>query len=108
MTREATLRQHLALGLPDLTADVYLYPAGAGGRKSAVGLGWGCPCSTTNKVLVEGWDGYPLLQSEMMPGERRTLGFVFLSGPEAASALAAADNFYLWEGGFIGEAKIVR
>jgi len=44
----------------------------------------------------------------MMPGEQRTLGFVFLSGAQAASALAANDRFYLWEGGFIGEAKIIR
>jgi hypothetical protein len=54
---------------------------------------------------VEGWDGYPLLQREMMPGERRTLGFVFLSGAEAAAALTANDKFYLWEAGVIGEAR---
>jgi hypothetical protein len=107
MTREATLRQRLALGLPDLTADLYLYPTDAGGRKSAIALGWGCPCSK-DKALVEGWDCYPLLHSEMMPGERRTLGFVFLSGAEATSALIANDRFYLWEGSFIGEAKIIR
>jgi hypothetical protein len=57
---------------------------------------------------VDGWDGYPLLQSEMMPGERRTLGFVFLSGAEATSALTANDKFYLWEAGVIGEASIIR
>jgi hypothetical protein len=107
MTREATLRQRLALGLPDLTAELYLYPADTGGRKSPIGLGWGCPCGKSN-ALVEGWDGYPLLHSEMMPGERRTLGFVFLSGAEAASALSAHDKFYLWESDFIGEAKIIR
>jgi hypothetical protein len=44
----------------------------------------------------------------MMPGERQTLGFLFLSGAEAASALAANDKFYLWEGGLIGEANISR
>ena len=44
----------------------------------------------------------------MMPGERRTLGFVFLSGAEATSALAASDKFYLWEAGVIGEADIIR
>jgi hypothetical protein len=108
MTQEATLRQRLALGLPDLTAEVYLYPADAGGRKSPVMLGWGCPCSNRNTAPVEGWDGYPLLQSELMPGERRTLGFVFLSGEEATSALTANDKFYLWENGVIGEANIIR
>ncbi|GGI25395.1 hypothetical protein [Bradyrhizobium guangdongense] len=108
MARESTLRQRLALGLPDLTAEVYLYPADAAGRKSPVGLGWGCPCSITNKAPVDGWDGYPLLQSEMTPGERRTLGFVFLSGAEATSALTAKGKFYLWEAGVIGEANIIR
>ncbi|WP_157461215.1 MULTISPECIES: hypothetical protein [Bradyrhizobium] len=108
MTREATLRRRLALGLPDFTAEVYLYPTDAGGRKSPVGLGWGCPCSSTNKAPVDGWDGYLLLKSEMMPGERRTLGFVFLSGAEATSALTANDKFYLWETGVIGEANIIR
>jgi len=105
MTREASLQQRLSLGLPDLTAELYLYPTNAGGRKSLIGLGWGCVCSK-DKALVEGWTGYPLLHSEMMPGERRTLGFVFLSSAKATSALTAGDKFYLWEGGFIGEAKI--
>ena len=72
------------------------------------GLGWGCPSSSTNKAPVDGWDGYVLLKSEMMPGERRTLGFVFLSGAEATSALTANDKFYLWEAGVIGEANIIR
>lgn len=108
MTRDAALRQRLALGVPDLLAEVYLYPADRGGRKSPVGLGWGCPCSSTNKAPAEGWDGYPLLQSEMMPGERRTLGFVFMSGEEATSALTASGKFYLWEAGVVGEASIIR
>lgn len=108
MTREATLRQRLPLGVPDLTAEVYLYPTDAGGRNSPVGLGWGCPYSSTNKAPVDGWDGYPLLNSEMMPGERRTLGFVFRAGAEATSALTANDKFFLWEAGVIGVANIIR
>jgi hypothetical protein len=44
----------------------------------------------------------------MMPGERRRLGFLFLSGAEAALALRPNDRFYLWESGFIGEAEIIR
>ena len=107
MTRESALRQRLALGTHDLIAEVYLYPAYEGGRRSPIGFGWGCPCSSRNDVPVEGWDGFPLLQSEMMPGERRTLGFVFLSGAEATSALTGNDKFYLWEAGVIGEACII-
>jgi hypothetical protein len=106
MTRETTLRHRLALGAPDVTAEFYLYPTE--GRRGPIALGWACPCSR-DKEFSEGWDGYPLLESEMMPGERRTLGFVFLSGAEAASALTTNNPlFYLWEGKLIGEAKIIR
>ena len=57
----------------------------------------------------EGWDGYPLLGDvEMQPGEtKRSVGFVFLSGDEAAEKLRAAGKFYLWEGRFIGEATVM-
>jgi hypothetical protein len=105
MTRESTLRQRLALKSPDLTANLYLYPTEEGGRKGAIALGYGCPC-TKDKSLREGWDGYPLLQNEMMPGERRRVGFVFLSGAHAVLGLKSCERFYLWEGRFIGEAEI--
>jgi len=62
-----TLGQRLARGLPDLTVNLYIYPTEAGGRNGPIGLGWGCPCSK-DKTLQEGWDGYPLLESEMTPG----------------------------------------
>jgi hypothetical protein len=42
------------------------------------------------------------------PGEkRRAVGFVFLSGKEAAEKMRAAGKFYLWEGHLIGEAVVV-
>jgi hypothetical protein len=44
----------------------------------------------------------------MIPGERRRLGFVFLSGATAVLALRSCERFYLWEGRFIGEAEIVQ
>jgi hypothetical protein len=49
----------------------------------------------------------PLLESEMMPGERRRLGFIFLSGAGAVLALRPGGRFYLWEGRIIGEAEII-
>ena len=39
--------------------------------------------------------------------EQRRLGFVFLSGEEAADALRNVGIFYLWEGRFIGEARVI-
>jgi len=92
---------------PELVADLWLYSSEQGGRRSPIRLGWGCPC-TMQKSTDDCWDGYPLLgDQEMRPGESRTgIGFVFISG-EAAAKMRAAGKFYLWEGGFIGEA-IVR
>ncbi|MGY3609103.1 MULTISPECIES: hypothetical protein [unclassified Bradyrhizobium] len=107
MTRETAFREALHAVTPDLIADLYLYPVEAGGRTGPVRLGWGCPC-TKDRSVDEGWDGYPLLERAMMPGERRRLGFVFLCREEAAQALGATDRFYLWEGRWIGEAAVVR
>ena len=45
--------------------------------------------------------------SEFIPGETRTLGFCFLSGEKAATEMRKVGTFYLWEMGFIGEAKVV-
>jgi hypothetical protein len=107
MTRETTLRKRLSEGRPDLIADVYLYPTDMGGKSKPVGLGWGCPCSK-DQSPTEAWDGYPLLETEMMPGEHRRVGFVFLSGEQAAEALGSTGKFYLWEGRIIGEGAVVR
>ena len=92
---------------PQLVADVYLYPTADGGKKLTVLPGWGCPCSCSKSNDVLFYDGWPLLDAPFAPGERRRLGFVFLSGDDAAAALRRAGTFYLWEGRFIGEATIV-
>jgi hypothetical protein len=44
----------------------------------------------------------------MHPGETRTVGYVFLSGHEAAEALSQNERFYLWERRVIGEARILQ
>jgi hypothetical protein len=57
---------------------------------------------------IVGYDGWPLLGDRpLRPGEQRRLGFVFGSGAEAASVLRNAGRFFLWEGRFIGEARVV-
>ena len=101
--------EQLRVAKPELIADLILYPAVPGGRQSPIRLGWGCPCSTQPARLIDGWDGWPLLgDQEMNPGEsRKGVGFVFLSGQEAADVMRAAGKFYLWEGRFIGEATVV-
>ena len=92
---------------PELVADVYLYPTSEGGKRRSVELGWGCPCSVEKSTDIPAWDGWPLLDSPLAPGDRRRVGFVFLCGDEAATVLAKAGKFYLWEGHFIGEATVI-
>jgi hypothetical protein len=92
---------------PQLIAEVTLYPTAEGGRKSAAFPGWGCPCCVSRQEPITGYDGWPLLgDTPIEPGEQRRLGFVFLSGEEAAGIMRDAGTFYLWEGRFIGEARV--
>lgn len=107
MNRTANLRKRLAQGTPDLMVDLHLYSTEDGGKKLPVVLGYGCPCSDERDFRAA-WDGYPLVDNPMLPGEKRRVGFIFMSGSEAVEALSTADCFYLWEGKLIGEARIVR
>lgn len=92
---------------PQLLADVLLYATDQNGRTKNAFLGWGCPCMVSNQPPWQGWDGWPLLgQQPLGPGEKRRLGFVFLS-PEAPCILRDAGRFYLWEGRIVGEAIVV-
>lgn len=90
-----------------LVAEIRLYSAAEGGKKLPIQPGWGCPCCCRMDVPASGWDGWPLLDAPMAPGESRKVGFVFLSGDEAAAQLRKARTFYLWEGRFIGEAVVI-
>lgn len=100
--------ENLRSAKPELIVDLWLYPAERGGRP--IQLGWGSPC-TVQSEQGKGWvgyDGWPLLgENPMAPGERRRIGYVFLSGQDAVKHLKSAQKFYLWEMGLIGEATIV-
>jgi hypothetical protein len=99
--------EQLRVMSPQLVADVTMYATDQGGRNYVAQPGWGCPCMISKSQPLTGWDAWPLLDSPIGPGERRRLGFVFLSGEEAAKIFRQAGFFYLWEGGFIGEAAVV-
>lgn len=93
---------------PHLVADVRMYPTEEGGRKGPAFLGWGCPCMISQMEPLVGRDALLLLDEEpLLPGDRKHLGFYFLSGDEAADIMRRAGRFYLWEGGFIGEAVVL-
>ncbi|MEQ1940949.1 hypothetical protein ABMA32_00865 [Mesorhizobium sp. VNQ89] len=104
MSKIATLRSRIET--PDLTADLHLYPSEQGGRKLSIDIGWGCPCAPGN-AATDCWDGYPLLDTTMLPGERRRVGFFFLSGADAVNAIRPHGKFYLRESRVIGEAIII-
>ena len=94
---------------PQLIADVTLYQTAEGGRRSPAFPGWGCPCCLAKETpIVAAYDGWPLLgEMAIQPGESRRLGFVFLSGEETAKLFRGVGRFFLWEGGFIGEAVVL-
>lgn len=94
---------------PNLVVDLYLYATADGGRTEPIPPGWGCPCFADRQRLTHGWDGHPMLGDNWMhPGETRRVGYSFLTGDEAATALAQRPSFYLWERRIIGEARIIR
>lgn len=103
-TRADAIREKTA----QLVADVILYSAEEGGKRLSAQPGWGCPCSCSKSTEATFYDAWPLLDEPFAPGERRTLGFVFLSGEEAAAAFRRAGKFCLWEGRFVGEATVVQ
>lgn len=104
----STRSEQLTAMTPQLIADVTLYSTAAGGKKVAVQPGWGCPCCLSRDFPIVSYDGWPLLgDAPLTPGESRQVGFVFLSGDEPVALFRKAGIFYLWEGGFIGEAKVV-
>lgn len=104
MGRAETLRNMQ----PQLVADVVLYQTDQGGRQTTAYPGWGCPCMVSKKEPLVGYDAWPLLGDDPInPGESRRLGFVFLS-PDGLETIARAGRFFLWEGGFIGEAKVIE
>ena len=98
----------LRTSLPQLIADVTLYSTSEGGKKIPAQPGWGCPCCLSKLPPHIGWDGWPILDKELEPGDQRRVGFVFLSGEEAATELRKVGTFYLWEGRFVGEAVVVE
>jgi hypothetical protein len=92
---------------PALVADVHLYETADGGKDISALPGWGCPCVARRVQPISGFDGWPVLDEPLQPGERRAnVPFVFLT-PEGADSMREAGRFYLWEGRFVGEATVV-
>jgi hypothetical protein len=92
---------------PHVVADVVMYAIDEGGLASPRQAGWACPCMTSKAELLEGRTGLAQLgEAALAAGDERRLGFVF-PGDGAAEHIREAGVFYLWEGGFVGEARVV-
>ena len=102
-----TRAEAIASKAPQLVADIWLYPTAEGGRNLIAQPGWGCPCFCSKSPDSTCYDGWPILREPLAPGDRRRVGFVFLGEEEAVPAFLRAGIFYLWDGRFIGEAKLV-
>jgi len=99
-----------ALGelVSDLIADVRLYAASEGGKTNEIRKGYRCPCAATNVSPAMMHSAELLIGEEPLnPGELRRVGFVFVTS-EGAAAMRRAGTFYIWDGGFIGEAAVVE
>lgn len=99
--------EHIANLPPHVMADVTMYAESKGGLSGPRRAGWVCPCMTSKAEPLEGYTGAPQLgDASLAPGDERRLGFVF-PGDGGAEAIREAGVFYLWDGGFIGEARVV-
>lgn len=75
-----------------------------------------CPCFAVKdpfenrRAKAPASDGAPiLLDGPMDLGETREVDFVFpLSGKNAVPLVEKSSSFYLWEGGYVGEADVLK
>jgi hypothetical protein len=93
---------------PELIADVRLFTTEAGGKLYPVWPGWGGGCLPDIANPSGSFDGWPLLEEPIFPGEERPcVGFVFIH-PTAAEILRSHGRFFLTEGKRVGVAVVVQ
>lgn len=106
----------LASQPPHLRVSLWLYPIDASSRSTPILPGWMCPCFAVKdpfenrRAKAPASDGAPILLNDLMElGETREVDFVFpLSGKDAVPLVEKSPKFYLWEGGYVGEADVLR
>jgi len=93
---------------PEMIVDLRLYPAVESPLNGPLLDRFRCPCSPEKNTNVEGWTCMGLLGERPLElGETRRVGLVFLVPEKAIPILKSAGTFYLWSGGFFGEATVV-
>ncbi len=99
-----------ALQQPHLRAKVTLYPQADSPKSQPLLPGALIPCVAEKTTTPKAIDGAPILSDgPLQLGETREVDFFFgLSNEYAVSFLTQHDKFFLWEGGYFGEAEIVK
>ena len=101
---------------PQLRIELFLYPEEASARSLPILPGYSCPCYAVKEPLesrrarTPASDGAPILVDGLMQlGETREVDFIFpLAGKDAVPLVEKSTKFYLWEGGYIGEADVLK
>lgn len=90
----------------DLIAEVTFYPSEVSGKTQPVFSGYGCPCIVSKAKPWSGWDARLVFEGvPIHPGQKRRVGFAFLT-QEGAQTISKARQFFLCEGGVVGEATV--
>ena len=90
-----------------LAIQLYLYPTETGGKKLPVYDLYRPLCFVEkNKADLAYGCMITVGQPPLAPGESRRVRITFPMYPDAAKILAAAEKFYIWDGGFVGEAVV--
>jgi hypothetical protein len=91
-----------------MIAEIYLYSSKNGGRSSMTPSGYfGCPLAFNNKDSY--FDCRLMLDKTgpLSPGQTEIVPIRFLDYETVKTFISKGMKFKLWEGGFIGEGKIV-
>lgn len=92
----------------ELRVRLTLYSKEEGGAEGVKVCGWGHPCFVARDASEPGYDGWPQLGNETLSaGQSIEVGYVFLSGAEAAEKFRLAGCFHVWDLGFIGFAEVI-
>lgn len=101
---------------PQLRVELFLYPEETSARSHLILPGYSSPCYAFKETVenrrarTPASDGAPILVGgPMLLGETREVDFIFpLAGIDAVPLVEKVTKFYLWEGGYIGEADILE
>ena len=101
---------------PQLRVSLTLYPTEESVRSTPIIPGWMCSCFAVKdpfenrRAKASASDGAPILvDGQMELGTTQVVDFIFpLAGKDAVPLVEKSTRFYLWEGGYVGEADVLE